>query len=277
MNINNCNNKEDSIDDLTDAMGRLGDGGTGDTDDNISDDELFKQPPNKDCPICLLCLPLLASGSAYMACCGKMICSGCDHAPVYDNLGNEISEKKCPFCRTPVPTSIEEYNGRLQKRVELDDAQAIFHLGCYYRDGKFGFPQDDDKAFELSVRTGDLGCDKAFNSIGYAYKNGRGVDIDKKKAKYYYQLSAIGGNMNARFNLAIAEENAGNMNRALKHYMIAAEGGDPDSLKVIQELYTNGHATKEDYAKALRAYQAYLVEIKSTQRDAAAARGKHYY
>ena len=60
------------------------------------------------------------------------------------------------------------------------------------------------------------------------------------------------------------------MNRALKHYMIAAERGEPDSLKEIQKLYTNGHATKDDYATSLRAYQAYLAEIKSTQRDAAA-------
>ena len=102
MNINNCN-KKDFMEDLTDAMGKLGDGGTRDTDDIISDDELFKQPPNKDCPICLLRLPLLGSGSTYMACCGKIICSGCAHAPVYDNLGNEIIGIKCPFCRTPAP------------------------------------------------------------------------------------------------------------------------------------------------------------------------------
>ena len=39
-------------------------GGTRDTDDSISDDELFKQPPPKeDCPICLLPLPLLGSGT----------------------------------------------------------------------------------------------------------------------------------------------------------------------------------------------------------------------
>ena len=47
------------------------------------------------------------------------------HPCKYDNLGNEIIEEKCPYCRTPVPCSIEEYNGRLQKRVELDDAEAI--------------------------------------------------------------------------------------------------------------------------------------------------------
>ena len=98
------------MENLTAAMGKLGGSGTCDTDD-ISDDVLFKQPPPKeDCPICLLRLPTLAKGSTYYACCGKVICSGCMFAPMYDNLGNEIIERKCPFCRTPVATSDEEFN-----------------------------------------------------------------------------------------------------------------------------------------------------------------------
>ena len=272
---NNCN-KEDLIDNLTAAVGKLGGSGKRDTDD-ISDDELFKQLPTEDCPICLLCLPLLAAGSVYMACCGKIICSGCAYAPVYDNLGNEIIEEKCPFCRTQASYSIEECNERLQKRVELGDAKAIYTLGCYYRNGDDGFPQDYDKAFELFVRAGDLGSAKAYNNAGYAYEIGRGVEINEKMADHYYKLAAIGGDINARHNLGVYEEEEGNMNRALKHLMIAAEGGEPDSLKEIQKLYTNVHATKDHYAQALRAYQAYLVDIKSTQRDADAAHGNRYY
>ena len=61
------------------------------------------------------------------------------------------------------------------------------------------------------------------------------------------------------------------MGRALKHFMIAAEGGFYRSPKNIKSMYMDGHATKDDYAKALRAYQAYLIEIKSDQRDEAAA------
>jgi len=237
----------------------------------MRDEELFKQLPSEDCPICLLHLPLLASGYVYKSCCGKIICCGCDYAPVYDNLGNAINERKCPFCRTTVHGSIEEYMEWLQKRVEVDDAEAIRNLGCYYRDGEYGFPQDYDKALELFVRAGDLGCYKAYCNVGRAYDNGNGVEIDKKKADHYFKLAAIGGDVISRHNLGVYEENAGNMNRALKHYMFAAEGGHNNSLKAIQMLYTNGLATKEDYAKALRAYQAYLVEIKSTQRNAAAA------
>ena len=200
-----------------------------------------------------------------------MICCGCDCAPVYDNLGNEISEKKCPFCRTPTHKLDEEYNERLQKRVEVGDAEAIFHLGNYYRDAEHGFPQDDVKALELFMWAGDLGSADAYNSIGYAYSNGEGAEIGKKKADHYFKLAAMAGDEVARYNLGVVEEDEGNMNRALKHYMIAAEGGEPDSLKEIQKLYSNGQATKDDYTKALRAYQTYLGEIKSTQRDEAAA------
>lgn len=65
------------------------------------------------------------------------------------------------------------------------------------------------------------------------------------------------------------------MERALKHHMIAARVGDTNSLKKIQKMYSNGHASKEDYTKALQSYQAYLMEIKSDQRDKAAS-GKNY-
>ena len=55
------------------------------------------------------------------------------------------------------------------------------------------------------------------------------------------------------------EEEAGNMGRP---YWLIEE---------IQDLYTKGQATKEDYTGALRARQAYLSEIKSRQRDEVAA------
>ena len=58
--------------------------------------------------------------------------------------------------------------------------------------------------------------------------------------------------------------------------MISVEFGDNDSLKRIQRMCKDGHATKDDYAKALQAYQAYLKEIKSRDRDKAAAFSDRY-
>ena len=70
---------------------------------------------------------------------------------MYDHHGNEIVGKKCPFCRTPIATSDEEFVERLQKRAEVNDANAMCNLGVCYRDGMYGIPLDHAKALELFV------------------------------------------------------------------------------------------------------------------------------
>jgi len=243
----------------------------------LHDEKLFKQPPAaEDCPICFLPLPHLNTGWKYYSCCGKEICSGCAHAPVFDNQGNEVDNEKCPFCRTLSPNSVEEVIERVMKRVAAGDAVAIYRLGVYHRDGINGFPQDFTKALELLHRASNLGNTDAYCDIGHAYFNGQGVDIDEKKAAHYFELAAIKGDVYARHNLGNNEVREHNTDRALKHYMIAARGGYADSLNVIKQLYTIGHATKEDYTTALQAYQVYLSEIKSKQRDEAAAADEEF-
>ena len=160
--------------------------------------------------------------------------------------------------------------------MEKDDVEAIRVIGSYHRDGLHGFPQDYGKALELYHRAAKLGHANAYNDIGNAYDNGEGVGIDKKKATYYYELAAMKGDVCARYNLSIKEKTEGNFDRSLKHFMIAVICGDAPSLLEIKELYSNGHATKEDYTKALQLYQAYLGKIKSDQRDKAAAADEKY-
>jgi len=238
----------------------------------LHDEKLFKLPPPKeDCPICFIQLPSINTGWRFQSCCGKVICSGCVHAPVYDNQGNEVDNKLCPFCRDPLPGSDEEAVERTKKLMNAEDPIAIHNTGCDYRDGTCGFPRDHTRALELFHRAAELGHAKAYGAIGYAYDVGRGAEIDKKKAMHYYELSAMGGNAAARHNLGNVEKSSGNFDRALKHYMIAIEGGSSQTLEYIKSLYLNGQATKEDYSKALQSYQDYIGKIKSRQRDQAAA------
>jgi len=247
----------------------------------LHDIELFKPPPQLfgDCPICFVRLPLLMTGSKYMTCCGKVICSGCIHAPLYDNQGNEVDNEKqneCPFCRTLAPKSDLELNRMRKKRVDLDDPLAIYGLGCYSREGTNGYAQDYTKALELYHRAAELGYSAAYTSIGSAYHNGEGVEVDKKKAEHYFEIAAMRGDVTARCNLGSNEGRGGNVDRALKHFMMAVRGGYNESLEMIQKLYSNGLATKENYAKALQTYQEYLGEIRSSQRDEAAAASEEY-
>ena len=75
----------------------------------------------------------------------------------------------------------------------------------------------------------------------------------------------------SRHLLGISEVGEGNWERALKHYMINVRFGWSDSLTQIRKIHKSGHATKDDYDKALRAFQAGFDEIRSDERDQAAA------
>ena len=242
----------------------------------LHDEKLFKQPqPLEDCPICMMRLPTLGVGSVYMACCGKVICCGCTHA--FQSRTTKKEEDICPFCRTPMPT-VEETIKRYDKRIELNDAQAIHHMGSYYARGIYGLSQNYAKALEFYHRAGKLGHAAANYNIGIAYHTGnRGVEVDMKKTIHYWELAAMRGQMDARHNLGAMESRSGNKDRALKHYMIAVKDGGSTSLESIKMMYGTGLATKDEYTKALLSYQAYLDEIRSDQRDEAAALYSKYY
>jgi len=239
------------------------------------DESLFEQPPrSEDCPICFLQLPHFMSGNVYMACCGKVICSGC-----YFTLNEENptgSSFLCVFCREPKPDSEDDVGDRYLDRFDVNDADAICSVGCFHQSGKFGFEQSYTEALALWREAGELGSVESYYNIADAYDNGRGVERDQEKAWHYYELAAMGGNVLARYNLGVTEMLVGNMDRALKHHMIAIKSGCADSLKKIKHLHWNGHATADEYDLALRSYHAYIDEIKSEQRDRAAAFSDEY-
>ena len=161
---------------------------------------------------------------------------------------------------------------RLKKRMEAGDALAIFIRGGDYFHGDGGYQQDGAKALEFWNNAGKLGCVKAYFNIGIAYDTGRGgIEVDKKKAVHYYKLAATRGDADARHHLGNIEGQAGNHDRALRHFMIAVKDGCNRSLATIGRMHSGGDATKQDYTQALQFYQTYLAEIRNDQRDEAAA------
>eukprot|EP00571_Detonula_confervacea_P011004 CAMPEP_0172304788 /NCGR_PEP_ID=MMETSP1058-20130122/6172_1 /TAXON_ID=83371 /ORGANISM="Detonula confervacea, Strain CCMP 353" /LENGTH=65 /DNA_ID=CAMNT_0013016163 /DNA_START=1 /DNA_END=198 /DNA_ORIENTATION=- len=53
--------------------------------------------------------------------------------------------------------------------------------------------------------------------------------------------------------------------------MIAATTGHDLSMRAIKEVFELGCVTKDDYEKTLRAYNDYVEEMKSEDRDKATA------
>lgn len=219
----------------------------------LHDKKLFKQPlVEEDCPICFLRMPLLSTGRRHQTCCGKTMCSGCIYA--MNETVTSDDKNVCPFCRVPTPASEDVMLERERKLVEAGDVISIHNLGLCHRDGLHGYPQDYTKALEFYHQAIDLGHAQGYNDIGHAYMNGKGVKFDEKKAKYYWELGAMGGCTGSRYNLGIFERNVGKMSRALIHFIIAIRGGYAAPLEMIKKLYSDGYLPKGAYTVALQAY-----------------------
>ena len=172
--------------------------------------------------------------------------------------------KLCPFCRTPYAKSDEEELKRLEKLMEKGNADAFYNL---YAHGIRGLPQNWAKANELYLKAWELGFAEAYYNMGNSYYYGRGVEVEKKKAKHYFEVAAMNGSVTARYNLGCSEKEAGNLQRAYKHFILAAKAGYKQSLDAVKEWYTIGLVTKDEYTDALRGYQKRQDEVKSEMRD----------
>lgn len=146
-------------------------------------------------------------------------------------------------------------------------------LACNYIKGGMGLQKDCVKAVELLKRAIELGSIRAHNSLGCLYYDGDDVPMDKKKAKYHFELAAIGGSEESRYHLGRLEIEFGTMKRAVRHWMLGAENGDNDCMKAIKLGFFQKHCnmiTKEQYERAIRAHGECLDKMRSEARDKSA-------
>ena len=234
----------------------------------LRDRALFTQPDESymgECPICCLPLSVDPSKSVFMSCCSKSICAGCEYA----NKKREIEaglQQRCAFCRELTPNSEKERIKNMMKRIkENNDSVAMRSMGKkhYLREG------DYETAFKYFTMAAELGDADAHYNLSVIYRKGEVVQKDVIKEVYHLEEAAIAGHPEARHNLGVIEWDNGKHERARKHLIIAANLGFHNSLEPLKELYADGLASKEDYADALRAYQAAVEATKSVQRDVA--------
>ncbi len=237
----------------------------------LKDELLFKQPESThlgDCPICLLPIPIATTQDdlkfTKMSCCSKLICDGCEHA-------NDLREEeaglpmRCIFCRQPIPETDEEIELNEKKRAEANDPLALYQVGGHrFNRG------DSATAIEYWEKAAEMGEIGAHYSLSRVYGEGRGAEMDRNKFVYHLEQAAIGGHPIARDSLGEWEEAKGNIDKAVKHYIIAANLGYDASIERLKNSYVEGVINKEDFAAALRTHQAAVDAMKSPQRDDAA-------
>ncbi|EJK56788.1 hypothetical protein THAOC_23253, partial [Thalassiosira oceanica] len=237
--------------------------------DAVTEEELMSSghelPEGYTCPLCCLPIALPAGEHArFMSCCMKRVCLGCILASRRRGMGNN-----CAFCRTPTPDSDAAVLAQAQKRVDAKDPGATEFLAVSYFHGDFGLWKDIPRAIELwkdAARLGDL---YAHYKLGFLYYYGEGVEQDMDGGIRHWQHAAIMGHPESRHALGLLECDEGNHDLAVQHLMISAKMGGADSLNEIKDMFMKGHATKAQYAEALKGYQTALEETKSPQREEA--------
>ena len=231
----------------------------------LRDELLFKQPESThlgDCPICSL--PMLdIEKSSLMACCSKEICCGC----LLANGRREMEMRlafKCPFCRKAWQETEEERDQRLMKRIEANDPVAMRFVG-----GEQYYKGDYQSAINYYTKAADLGDAEAHYNLALIYLQGKGVEKDEEKEILHLEEAAIGGHPMARYSIGSYEYRHDNVERAVKHWIIAATQGEEKSMKLLMKSFKEGHLEKEVLAAALRAHKAAVDATKSPQRKVA--------
>ena len=199
-----------------------------------------------------------------MSCCSKVICNGCRYANEKREREQGLKEK-CPYCRGPRATTEEEMDKMNMERLKANDPFAICGFGKQRH-----IEGDYEGAFEYYAKAAALGDIESHYELAGAYRDGRGVEKDKKKEMYHAEEAAIGGHPKARFHLSAHEVEKGRMDRSMKHLIIAVKQGDDEALEGLKMSFQMGFVSKDDYAVALREHQAAVDETKSEQREEAA-------
>jgi TPR repeat protein len=174
------------------------------------------------------------------------------------------NDAKCPFCNSDRDKTDEEIIQELMRRVDVNDADAICQLGNHYYHGDEGLLQDQERAMELLTQAAKLGFIQAHYHLSNEYRH-RG---DSKKAKFHTEAAAMAGHELARFNIGTMEAQSGNVERALKHWMIAASAGEYISMQNLLIALKKGMVSRNQIDSTLAAYNNSCVEMRSEARDA---------
>jgi hypothetical protein len=94
---------------------------------------------------------------------------------------------------------------------------------------------------------------------------GQGIEKDEKKEMFHMEEATIGGHPFPRHNLGCHEGSNGRIERAIKHYIIAANLGHDDAIDKLRKGYAEGSISQDVFAAAFRLHQTAVDATKSPQ------------
>ena len=239
--------------------------------DELKDVDLFEpvSEDRDDCDICFVPLPMDRSDWKFSHCCGKFLCSGCAYKSYVDAKARK-EKPTCPFCRSPedpAEMTPEEYHQKMEVWVEKGVATATQCFASDYHHGDFLLAKDELKGVELFLRAAELGSAEALADLGKVYQIGTLLKPDDQKARIFVEAGAKKGSTSARYGLGVFAMADGLVWNAKRHWTLGALAGCQTNLDGMKSLFMNGHATKDEYIRALRGHGEAFAKERTDARD----------
>ena len=178
------------------------------------------------CGICLETLPRWGEDFTRFTCCGKGMHKACT-----EELQASAHRNKCPMCRAPVTTELENHR-RALKWAERGKAWAMTIIAQNYGIGR-GVQKSHKTARLWYGRAAEQGHAQAQYYLAIMHREGKGGPMSLEQARVWYGRAAEQGDAEAQCNLAIM------------HY--SGEGGP---VSMDQARVWCGRAAEQGHAKA---------------------------
>ncbi|WP_265562524.1 SPOR domain-containing protein [Sphingomicrobium arenosum] len=127
---------------------------------------------------------------------------------------------------------------------------------------------EHERAVAIWAPLAEAGDRDALFNLGQAYRLGRGVAVDKNRARGLFERAARQGHMGARTNLGLMLFGQGERAEGLRWLRDAADAGEPRAMLVYGTALFNGETLTRDmvtgYALVSRAAARDLAPAKTT-------------
>lgn len=245
---------------------------------DAEDPELWEpHPETEDCPVCMVPLPLDREESLYWTCCGKTICRACEFEQGRAlellnvkriNKDQPPLEPACAFCRASKLIEDEDVIRSYKEKARNGDAVAAHNLATFYTHGNYGVEINEAKALELLQYAANLGNRDSMVRLAIVYHFGElGENESINKAKEYANEAINKGKVSAHTLLAVFQLGEGHIELATRHWCLAAEAGEVESMKLLWDQFYRGELSKDQLERTLRRHKETLDEMNSEDRE----------
>ena len=143
----------------------------------------------------------------------------------------------------------EQELNTLITKADQSDVKAMIKLADYYR----GI-DNLDKAFKYVHKSTLYSYPEGERKLGYYYERGIGCDKDLVKARQYYELAAMHGDIKAKYNIGLFYYRNKQYPQAFNLVKESAEMNYSKAILLLAYFYEHGVNVEQDYVKARECY-----------------------